>query len=136
MNVQEIIRNVKSLHFPKGSYVVFGSCPMAAAGLREASDVDMLVTKQLFDTLKQQGWVELAKSENDKPLTYQDFEVHYEWNFSSYKPTLKHLLSTAQLIDGVPFASLLEVRKWKQSSGRAKDLEDIALIDAYLVASG
>ena len=132
MKLQEIIAKVKSLELPKGSYVVFGSCPLAAAGIREASDIDMLVTKELFDYLGQHGWAELIKSENDKPLTKEDFEVHYKWDFSSYQPTLEHLLSTADVVDGIPFASLLEVRKWKASSGRPKDLKDIERIDARI----
>ena len=41
------------------------------------------------------------------------------------------LIKTATLIDGVYFASLAEVRKWKLSSCRLKDHADIDLIDAY-----
>ncbi len=123
---------VSSLNFPQGSYVVFGSCPLALAGLREAGDIDMLVTKELFDSLRQQGWKKLVKNENDIPLTKEDIEVHYKWDFSSYQPTLEHLLATADFIEGIPFASLKEVRKWKKSSGRPRDLRDINLIDAYL----
>jgi hypothetical protein len=44
MTGQDIINKVKPLNLPKGQYVVFGSCPMALAGLREAGDIDMLVT--------------------------------------------------------------------------------------------
>jgi hypothetical protein len=36
------------------------------------------------------------------------------------------------VIDGIPFASLEEVRKWKIASGRPKDIADIKLIDEYL----
>ena len=61
-----------------------------------------------------------------------DFEAHYAWDFSSYKPTLEQLLLTADVIDGIPFASLLEVRKWKLSSGRPKDFDDIKLIDNHI----
>lgn len=132
MTASEIITKVKSLKFPTGSYVVFGACPMALAGLREAGDIDMLVTKELFDSLKVQGWVELVKSSNDKPLTKDDLEVHYKWDFSSYQPTLVQLLDTATVVDGVPFASLQEVREWKLSSARPNDLEDVKLINAYL----
>ncbi len=132
MTLHEIITKVKTLHFPEGSYIVFGSCPMAAAGLREAGDIDMLVTKELFNELKQSGWTELVKNENDRPLTMGDFEAHYAWDFSSYKPTLEQLLLTADVIDGIPFASLLEVRKWKLSSGRPKDFDDIKLIDNHI----
>ena len=132
MTAQEIIDKVKTLDLPDGQYIVFGSCPLAAAGLRESGDVDMLVTPALKAKLKQSGWPEIDKGGGDTPLVHDVFDVHDQWNFSSYSPTLEHLLQTAEYYDGVPFASLTEVRKWKAASGRPKDLKDIELIDNYL----
>ena len=132
MKKQEIINKVKALNLPKNSYVVFGSCPLAVAGLREAQDVDLLVSKEIFAQLKKGGWPLLEKSPNDKPLVYGVFEAHENWDFSSYSPTLEQLLASATFIDGIPFAALGEVRKWKAASGRPKDLVDIKLIDEYL----
>jgi len=132
MTISEIIAKAKTLNLPEHSYIVFGSCPMAAAGLREANDIDMLVSDSAFRELSRRGWQELQKGPDDKPLVFDVFEAHPNWNFSSYKPTLEHLLATADVIDGVPFASLDEVRKWKVSSGRPKDLVDTELIDKYL----
>jgi hypothetical protein len=132
MTGDDIIAKVKTLNWPKGSYAVFGSCPMAVAGIRESSDIDFLVTPGLFASLKAAGWKELVKGSNDKPLVFEDFEAHAQWDFSSYKPTLEQLLATATVVDDIPFASLEEVRKWKLASGRPKDLEDIELIDQYL----
>lgn len=105
---------------------------MAAAGIRQSNDIDMLVSQQVFDNLKRQGWVEKNKGPKDNPLAHDVFEVHTKWDFSSYKPTLVNLLASADIIDGVPFASLEEVLKWKEASGRPKDLKDIDLINAYL----
>jgi hypothetical protein len=128
MNKEEIITKVKSLNFSQDSYIVFGSAPLAIAGLRAANDIDLLVTDELFESLKNKGWQELDKGGNDKPLVHDIFEVHKNWNFSSYQPALGELLKSAVVVDGIPFASLDEVRKWKSSSGRPKDLIDIELI--------
>ena len=132
MKKEEIIGKVKALNLPKGSYIVFGSCPLAVAGIREANDIDLLVSEELFAKLKETGWQELRKSPNDIPLVHDVFEAHKSWNFGSYNPTLAHLLSTATLVDEIPFASLKEVRRWKLASGRPKDLADIELIDKYI----
>ena len=132
MTKSEIISQVKTLNLPQGSYVVFGSCPLAAAGLREANDIDLLVSDDLLKTLEEAGWQLTDKGQNDKPLTHGVFEAHNHWNFSSYNPTLEQLLATADIFDGVPFASLEQVRQWKTASGRPKDLADIKLIDSYL----
>ena len=132
MTKQQIIDKVKALNLPKGSFIVFGSCPLAVAGIREANDIDLLVSEKLFSQLQKSGWQELDKGNNDKPLVHDDFEAHVNWNFSSYKPTLNQLLVTATIIDGIYFASLDEVRKWKMASGRPKDVIDIELINEYL----
>lgn len=132
MQKDEIITKVKALNLPKNSYVVFGSSPLAVAGLRPANDIDLFVSKEVFLKLKEAGWRELQKSPNDRPLVRDDFEAHDNWNFSSYSPTLTQLLKSAEIIDGIPFASLEEVRKWKAASGRPKDLVDIKLIDTKI----
>src|SRR3989338_2985449 len=132
MTKEEIIPKVKDLNLPVNSYIVFGSAPLTVAGIREAKDIDLLVTKEVFDELKKNGWKELYKSTNDKPIIYDVFEAHYNWDFSPYKPTLKHLLESALVVDGVPFASLDEVIKWKTASGGTKHTADIELIKNYL----
>lgn len=132
MTGREIIAEVKKLGLPSGSFVVFGSCPLAVAGIREANDVDLLVSPEVLESLKKAGWKQVNKGKDDKPYTYGVFEAHSSWNFASYQPTLKQLLKTADIVDGVPFASLQEVRAWKESSGRPKDLVDIAKLDAFL----
>lgn len=133
MQKEEIILKLKTLGFPKNSYVVFGSCPMTMAGLRAAKNIDLLVSKELFEKLRQDGWQEVYKNSNDKPLAYGVFEAHDNWNFSSYSPSLEQLLVSASVIDDIPFASLEEVRKWKVASGRPKDLADIQLIDRQVI---
>ncbi len=132
MTKNEIVSKVKELNFPEGSFIVFGSCPLAAAGIREANDIDLLVSEEVFAKLQRAGWQTVNKGPDDNPLTRDIYEAHKNWNFSSYSPTLEHLLSTATIIEGVPFASLEEVRKWKSADNIPKHLADIELINAYL----
>lgn len=134
MTARQILGAIMNLNWPLGSYVVYGSAPMAMVGLREAGDIDFFVSKELFEVLQKDGWKQITKSPTDKPLTSGDFEAHDNWNFSHYKPTLEHLIATADIIEGIPFANIHEVRKWKAGSGRPKDHTDIVLIDAYLKA--
>ncbi len=132
MTDNDIINKVKELGLPHDSYVVFGSCPMALAGIRESSDIDMLVSEEVFAGLQKSGWKILDKGGKDKPLVNGNFEAHKSWEFSHYNPSLSHLLETADIVDDVPFASLDEVRKWKAASARPKDIKDIELIDKHL----
>lgn len=135
MTRDDILVAVKELGLPPGEYVVYGSCPLAMVGICEAGDIDMLVSPALFADLQQRGWKEISKGEGDKPVTSGVFEAHPNWLFSPYAPTLEHLLATADTIDGIAFANLDEVRKWKEASGRPKDFVDIELIDDYLKAN-
>ena len=106
---------------------------MAAAGIREAKDIDLLVSEEVYERLKNSGWQKISKGPEDEPITYDVFEAHTKWGFnSSYSPTLEYLLATSTEVEGIPFGSLLEVRKWKVASGREKDIADIKLIDLYL----
>lgn len=132
MNKDEIIKKVKSLKLKEGSYVVFGSGPMAAAGIRNANDIDLYVTTEVLESLKNQGWKMQIKGPGDNPLTFDCFEAHDNWNFSSYSPTLDKLLRNAITIEGVSFASLEDVRKWKTDSDNPKYVTDVKLIDEYL----
>ena len=131
MTQEEIISKVKSLNLPNDSYVVFGSCPLAIAGIREANDIDLFVSPEVFAKLRKAGWQALHKGHNDDPLIQGVFEAHDNWDFSAYSPTLKHLLGSATVVDDIAFASLEEVRKWKVATARPKDLADIKLINEY-----
>lgn len=105
---------------------------MALAGIRASHDIDLYVNPELYAMLKRQGWQKVSKGPQDQPLVHDVFEAHRDWGFSSYAPTFEELLERATLVRGVPFASLIDVRKWKAASGRPKDLADIRLIDDYL----
>lgn len=123
---------MKSLDLPKGSYIVFGSAPFAVLGIREVNDIDLLVTPELYEKLEKNGWEKVNKGPKDAPVTFDIFEAHPNWDFSPYAPTLSELLSRSFEIEGITFASLEDVRKWKEASGRPKDLVDLKLIDDYL----
>lgn len=132
MTGQEIIEQVKVLNLPADSYVVFGSCPLAVAGIREAKDIDLYVRAEVLERFIQAGWEQVEKGPGDKPHVSGVFEAHATWDFSPYAPTLDHLLQTADVFDGVAFASLEEVRKWKVASGGTKHEADVHLIDDYI----
>jgi|SRR5581483_11716072 len=132
MTGQEIIERVKALNLPADSYVVFGSCPLALAGIREAQDIDLYVRPEVLERFIQAGWKQVDKGPGDKPHVSGVFEAHTTWGFSPYAPTLIQPLQNADVFEGVAFASLKEVRKWKVASGGKKHEADVHLIDDYI----
>jgi hypothetical protein len=132
MELSELIQKVKDLSLPSGSYVVFGSCPLLLHGIRECDDVDLMVSPEVYEKFKQAGWEEKLHGTDKALLANGVYEVGKDWDFGSYNPTLKELLARTEFFQGVPFASLDDVVKWKTAFGREKDRKDIELIRKYL----
>lgn len=119
---KDVIEKMKSLNLPENAYIVYGSAPFAVLEIREVNDIDLLVSEELYRNLEKSGWKKIYKAPKDEPLTYDIFEAHNTWKFSPYAPTLSELLSRAFKVDGVSFAALEDVRKWKEASGRRRSL--------------
>lgn len=128
----DIVAKVKELDLPHGQYVVFGSGPLDIHGIRETRDVDLLVTTQLYNQLKEQGWKEKEWGSGGTYLNKDIYEVDNSWSYGNYNPEPEEIIAIAEMHDGVPFAPLTEVVKWKQAFGREKDLEDVKLIRNFL----
>jgi hypothetical protein len=130
----DIFAEVNALGLPLGQYVVFGAGPLAAHGIRETNDVDLFVTPMLYQLLKADGWEE--KELNNPPGGVCLFRGIYEaddtWRYGDYDPTPEAVISMADVMQGVPFAPLIEVSKWKRAFGRPKDAADVGLIERHL----
>lgn len=133
MDFITIKKLVDELGFERGKYALFGSSPLAAHGIREANDIDMVVTLDLYEKLKESGWKEEAYPVTEKRgLTKDKFEVFYEWNYVGYTPDVMKIIREADIIDDVPVVRLEEVLKWKIAFGREKDLKDVELIKKFM----
>lgn len=128
----DILKKIKSLHFPLGEYVVIGSGTMAVLGIREASDVDISVTKRLHSTLRSTGEWEEEIRYGKVFLKKDNIEINPALNWDTYQTTTEKAINSALIVDGVPFLNLEELKKFKTALGREKDLVDVALIDQYL----
>ena len=128
----DLIAEVRKLNLPPGRYVVVGSAIMHQLGLREANDVDLAVTPELFETLRASGeWKEEARHGRTF-LKKEPVEVIPRLDWEDYPTTAEEAIASATIIDGVAFMNLHELIKFKRALGREKDLRDISLIDAYL----
>jgi hypothetical protein len=130
----DIFAQVKALKLPDWQYVVFGAGPLAAHGIRETNDVDLFVTAVLYQRLKAAGWSEKTTSTGGLYLNSGIYEADDTWECGEYNPTIEELIEAAEVIQGVPFAPLDEVLKWKRAFGRPKDLSDVRLIEEHLRA--
>lgn len=122
-----IAKKVQDLNLPENSFIVVGSGILSALGIRESQDIDLIVSVDVFDTLKKQGW-DVGNWPDQVSLTKEVFDVGTQWSGL----TVKELLVNATIIDDIPFLSLSDLRAWKLLKARPKDISDVALIDTYL----
>ncbi|NQU87413.1 MAG: hypothetical protein HQ541_16795 [Mariniphaga sp.] len=131
---QELFKKVREMKLLLGEYVIFGSGPMCILDLRECRDLDILVTKDIFEGYKKKLDWKLVEFERDgrqvEFLEKENIELYKEWGPGEWNN--EKLIKEAELIDGLPFVKLEYFIKWKKISGREKDLNDIKLIKEYL----
>jgi hypothetical protein len=136
MNKDQIIAKIKEQDFPDGTYVAFGSCPLAVAGIRPSEDIDLVVSPVLYTLLQQRGW-RIKLDQAGVPMLYNDdFEICKCWTVGTYRATFEDLKASAEVVEGIPFVKLSEVVNWKKTSDRPKDKEDIGLIKTYMHEHG
>ena len=125
----ELLQQVRKLGLPTGSFAVFGSGPMAAAGLRDVNDLDLIVTPDL--------WADLAVKYpvSDLPddghlIEIGDIEIYDSW--SPPMGDLTKLIEGANVIEGIRFVRLEVVERWKQKRNKEKDRNDLRLLEEHL----
>ena len=134
MRGPEIITEVKKLELPLDQYTVVGSGSLAVRGIREAADIDLVITPELYGTLKASGWEEEHKvsSKREWVISYGPFDASTSWSVEGYEPTAEELIASSDIIEGVNFVNLPSLLAWKKACRREKDLRDIELIETYL----
>lgn len=134
----ELLKEIKKLKFPLGSYVVVGSGHMIALGLKKGQDVDIVVTKDLFEKCKGEGWKQVSWTYTDKLghiyLRKGIVELYLDVNRGDFNPATEELIHRATIIDEVPFASLEDMLKFKKEYNNVnpKHLNDIKLIEKHM----
>lgn len=127
-----IINRVKELKLPFGKYVVIGSGIFEPLGIRPADDIDIAVLPELHEQLRLTGEWEEELRYRKIFLKKEKIEINPELSWSDYKTTTQEAITSATVIDGIPFMNLGELSKFKKALGREKDIKDIKLIEEYL----
>lgn len=112
-----------------------GSGAMDILGIREANDVDLVVSPEIYEKLKQEGWLEKFLDDGMSTLESDLYEIFLSWDEKDNRPNLKDLLNGAHIIEGVSFVDIKRLLDWKKRRKLDKDLKDIELIQEYLKKS-
>ncbi len=135
----DIFKEIKALGFPSNQFIVVGSGVMAAKGIREAHDLDIVATKGLFDACLKSGW-ELRPwtklgLEGTGWLKKGSVDIHLYISHKCERLSFKDLMKKAEVINGSNFIGLEQLVEFKKEYGQEKDFRDIELIHAYLEAN-
>ncbi|MEA1909576.1 MAG: hypothetical protein U9M89_00910 [Patescibacteria group bacterium] len=134
---RKIIDSVSVLNLLLGEYAVVSGGALAARGIREAQDVDILVSEKLWFQLKEQYEVENV-DDIEKIIPAKNVEIFWAGSFANLKfvnseaPSVDDQISRAEIINGVSFQSLQDCLWFKIRSDREKDKTDVAFIEEYL----
>ncbi len=137
----KLIRILKQLKLPNGQYTIIGGACLVIHGLRKGDDIDMFVTKRLYNELLKRGWDEQWPRKGDPPMleaVVEGIAVHVFYNWQKrekWQPNVKKIIKEPELIEGFPFMPLELMYEWKSSVNRHKDRKDLELIKAYWQAN-
>ncbi|GEM_PF-217828 len=127
MKIDYLVEKLKKQNLKKGEYAVFGSAVLAVRGIREAPNIDVIVTDRLWKELleknhipNEEGFIRLG------PVKISN------WWFAPTRKDIPLMIREAEIIKGVPFVRLEEVRYYKSLLNREKDRNDVRLIDDFL----
>ncbi|MFE2289568.1 hypothetical protein [Streptomyces sp. NPDC059452] len=126
------IRELLSLRLPPADYVVAGSGPLLAHGLRQdVSDLDIVARADAWKIALSMAEAQVPPSGHGLMVVLfgGNIEIFDQWLPGARDAD--ELIDSAELIEGIPFCSLAEVREWKTRSNRAKDQRDIELIEEH-----
>jgi tetratricopeptide (TPR) repeat protein len=125
----DLLAQLDALDLPRDGFAVFGSGPMAVRGLREVSDLDLILTEGLWEDLAA-GHQPVDHGHGLHCIRIGDIEILDGWY-----PDVgdRHeLIAEAELYHGIRFVRLEKVLEWKHLRNDEKDRRDIVLINEWL----
>ncbi len=132
MNFQKYVEEVKTLNFPQGQYAIIGGGPLAIREIRDAHDIDLIVTPELYEVCwTQEDWQEILSEYKTHYLKKGNVELWTRLGPLEGR-TIQNFIDRAELIQELPFVNLQDFLFWKRIAGRGKDKQDVKLTEELL----
>jgi len=125
-----LLTQLDQINLDKDRYAITSSGSMAIRGIREARDIDVIVTPDYWQELIAKYPVKKMPS-CDAICLNEAVEILGNFQTSSIYSQIEQI-NQADVIDGHRYVNLEMVKVFKQMTRREKDLRDIELIDEYL----
>ncbi|HWO63327.1 MAG TPA: hypothetical protein VNO31_25160 [Umezawaea sp.] len=124
-----LIARLVALGLDPGDFVLFGSAPLLAHGLRaEIRDLDVVARGDAWRYAWQHGVRGVGKISGDEVAQFWGGRVQFSRRWIPPARSADELIDTADVVDGLRFARLTDVLAYKQLLRRPKDVADIGVI--------
>jgi hypothetical protein len=123
--------SLRSLGLPDDDYAVFGSGPLIVRGIIDATnDLDVVSRGGAWKKACELGEMVTLEEHDVNVVSFLDgaITIGTSWAYGNVDVDFDELIDTADIIDGLPFARLEHVVKYKRIAGRSKDLEHLRLL--------
>lgn len=122
-----------TLQLPTDDYVVAGSGPLLAHGLRQdVSDLDIVARADAWKIALHLADPRVAPSGHGQRVVLFDGDIEVFDRWLPGTEDTDELIDSAELVEGIPFCPLSRALEWKIRSNREKDRRDIRLIREYV----
>jgi hypothetical protein len=129
----KLIRELISMHLDTDHFVIFGSAPLLAYGLRtKVRDLDVVARGKVMRWAQDAGVLGVGTHSGDPVWQLKDGHIQFSAGWITNGWDTDDLIDNADVIDGLRFARLPDVLQYKKELHRPKDLADIYAIQAYL----
>jgi hypothetical protein len=129
--IRRLIKVITDLELDPGDFVIFGSGPLLVHGLRRSvRDLDVVTRGATWRRVSQRGFPATGAISGTPMALFWGGLIQFSPEWISKEFDTDDLIDRAENIQGLPFAQLTDVLKYKQKLNRPKDRLDIeALLD-------
>ena len=130
--LSENLKKLDSLELDPNEYLITGGAVLAIYGVRDCKDLDILVSDSLWNDLLKKYNVPVKVFDGVcKSIFIDGIEIMSEIDRTNIPWSIEEQLTTADIIDGKKYQTFERIKFFKKIQSRAKDLEDIKLIENY-----
>lgn len=123
--------SLRSLGLPDGEYAVFGSGPLIVRGIIDATnDLDVVSRGAAWEKACDLGEMVTLIEYDVDIVNFLEGAITIGRSWAYGDVDIDELINTADIIDGLPFARLEHVVRYKTIAGRPRDLEHLRLLNA------